>query len=303
MHFPTPQALIAVTIAGCLTHGLAAGPPIGIAMANGPFRVDQSEVKGNASLFDGSEVATGAASSKLRINSGARLEVAIESRAKVFATRAVLEKGAGQVEGLPAYVLEARTLRIHANSAHAIARVSLDGSSAVVVSAFNGPGRVSTDAGVMVATLAAGRSLSFQTQAATPNAFEITGCLLKKNGRFVVVDQTTGQLFELSGPDMSSDLGNRVTVKGRTATGGTAMEGAAQLISVRSVTQVAPGGCLATAASVNADPPPGATPTGSQPPAVTQSHGPNKAVIAGVIVAGAAGVGIALGVSGKSKSQ
>lgn len=265
------QPLISLIVTGCLTHGLAAGPAIGIAMASGPFHVDRSEVRGNASLFDGSEVTTSEASSKLRIDGGARLEVSTDSQAKVFAHHAVLEKGAAQVEGPPAYSLDARTLRINAAAPKAIARVRLDGANAVLVSAVNGPVRVSSASGVLLANLAAGQSQRFQ--------FEGTGCVLKKNGRLIVVDQATNQVYELTGTDLASELGNRVTIKGQ------------------AVTEVAPGGCLATAASVGADPLPGATP-------VHEAHGPNKAVITGVVlIGGGAAVGIAVALSGKSKSQ
>lgn len=268
-------------------------------MASGPFHIDSAEIKGNASLFEGSMLATGEASSKLRINGGARLEVAPDSQARVFARRAVLERGAGQLQGAAPYLLEARTLRITVPSAAGIARVQLDEGGAVLVSAVNGPVRVSNSTGVLVANLAAGRSLRFQPQAAASDAFEATGCLLKKQGRFIIVDQTTSQVFELRSGELNAELGNRVTVKGVSLSAAQPVAGAAQAISVRSVTQVAPGGCLATAASVGADPPPGATATGT----AHESVGPNKAVIAGVIIAGGAAAGVAVALSNKSKSK
>jgi hypothetical protein len=298
MYKPTAQMLLSLILTGSLFQSLAAGPAIGIAMAEGPFRIDRAEVKGNASLFDGSDVETGEASSKLRINGGARLEIGTDSQAKVFATHAVLERGGGQLESGAAYSLEARTLRIGTGGPKAIARVRLDGRG-VLVSAVNGPVRVSTAAGVLVANLAAGRNLRFEPQGAESNAFEVTGCLLKKAGRFVVVDQTTNQVFDVRGTDLTAELGNRVTVKG---TGAPAdinpIAGAVRVIMVQSMTEVAPGGCLATAASVGADPPPGTRATTSEPPA----KGVNKAVIAGVVVAAGAGAGIAVALSNKSKS-
>jgi hypothetical protein len=294
------QSFLSLILAGCLFQALAAGPSIGIAMAEGPFRVDRAEVKGNASLFDGSEVSTGEASSKLRINGGARLEIGTDSQAKIFSTYAVLERGGGQLESPPAYSLEARTLRIRTGGPKTIARVRLDGPGAVLVSAVNGPVRVLTASGVLVANLAPGRNLRFEPQTSSADAFEITGCLLKKGGRFVVVDQTTNQLFDVRGTDLTAELGNRVTAKGTAAPAGTQpVEGAARVILVQSVTEVAPGGCLGIAASVGADPPPGTRATQAEPPA----KGTNKAVIAGVAVAAAAGVGIAVALSNKSKSQ
>ena len=299
MYQPTRQAIIAILVAGSLTHSLAGEAYIGVAMADGPFQVNRSEVKGNASLFEGSEVTTGEASSKLRIRNGARIEIGTQSQVKVFATRTVLEKGAGQVEGPAAYGIEARTLRITADGSKSIARVRLDGPNALLVSAMNGPVRVSTASGLLVASLKAGNSFRFQPQAGASDSFEISGCLLKKNGSFIIVDHTTNQILELIGSDMSSSLGNRVTVKGAAARGAKPMEGAAQVIQVASMTQIGPGGCLATASSVGADPLPGTSLSSAREVA----KGPNRALIAGVLVAVGGGAGVALALANKSKSK
>jgi hypothetical protein len=304
MHQACARALLSLILTGCLTQNLLAGPAIGVAITNGAFRIDGSAVKGNASLFDGSEVSTAAASSKLRIHGGTRLELATESQVRVFANRAVLEKGAGQVEGPPAYLLHARTLGIRTNASTSIARVRLDGADAVVVSAVNGPVRVFNASGAMLANLAAGHSLRFQPQGAAPDAVEATGCLLMKGGRFILVDQTTSQVFELRGGELRSEIGNRMTVKAKAVSGAQPMEGATQVIEVQSAFRSAPGGCLATASAVGADPPPGTASTKpGAAPAGTASSGPNKAIILGVVIAGAAGAGLALAMANSNKSK
>jgi hypothetical protein len=301
MHRASAQAFFSLLLTGCLTHGLAAGPSIGIAMANGKFQVDHSEVQGNASLFDGSEVTTIDASSKLRIKNGARLELGTGSDARIFANHAVLERGAGQVEGA-AYAIEALKMRISGEVPKAIARVRVEGTEAIVVSAVNGRVRVLNPAGVLVASIAPGKNLRFEPQAAASDNFEITGCLLKKTGKVIIVDQTTSQVFELRGVNANDQLGNRVQVKGIAAPNATPMEGARQVVVAQSVTLVAPGGCLATAASVGADPLPGSTAV----PAATgpaPSRGPNKAVIAGVAIGGAAAIGLGVALSSSNKSK
>ena len=302
MYRASAQAFFSLLLTGCLTYGLAAGPSIGIVMADGKFQVDHSEVQGNASLFDGSEVTTIDASSKLRIRNGARLELGTGSDVRIFANHAVLERGAGQVQGAPAYPLEALKMRISGEVPKAIARVRVEGTEAIVVSAVNGPVRVLNPAGVLVASIAPGRNLRFEPQAAASDNFEITGCLLKKMGKVIIVDQTTTQVFELRGVSANDQLGNRVQVKGIAAPNATPMEGARQVVVAQSVTLVAPGGCLATAASVGADPLPGSTAV----PAATgpaTSRGPNKAVIAGVAIGGAAAIGLGVALSSSNKSK
>lgn len=303
MHLPTVQAVISLLVVSSMTSGFAAGPAIGIAMASGPFEINRAEVKGNASLFEGTELRTTLASSKLRINGGSRLEVGTESQVKVFSTHTVLEKGAGQIENGANYRLDARTFRVMSDT-KAIARVQLDDADGVLVSAVNGPVSVATSSGVLLAKLAAGHSLHFRQEGAADD-FDLAGCLLKKSGRVILVDQTTGQIFELRGADASTEFGNRVSIKGKGVAGATPVQGAAKVIGVQSLAPVAPGGCIAAAANAGADPLPGATTSAStNAPKVPKSGGgANKAVIAGVAVAAAAGAGIAVALGGKNKSQ
>lgn len=293
------NGIVAGLFAGWVSASAIAAPAIGVAFAGGPFRIDRALVTGNASLFEGSEIVTEEASSKLRLNGGARLEIGSESEMRVFADRAVLAKGAGQVEASPAYRLEALSLQVSGAKPKAIARVRVDGNT-IVVAAFNGPVRVSTSAGRLVAMLSPGRNLRFQPGGSAEDSFVISGCVLRKAGRYIIVDATSSQIFELrGGADLARALGNRVTVKGTEVAGAQPMDGAAHLIDVQSVTDVAPGGCLATAAGVGADPPPGAT---AVPRSVPAAKGSNKAVIIGVVVAAAGGGGAALALSQSNKS-
>ena len=301
----TVQGLIALLVVTSLTTGLAANAAIGIAIASGPFRVNQSAVKGNANLFEGSEVATERASSKLRMNGGARLEIGVDSRARVYGDHVVLENGAGQLETGTPYRIEARTLRISTAGAKSIARVQLSGADAVLVSALNGPIRVTNSVGQLLAKLEPGNNLRFVPQAAAPDSYEVTGCLLRKGGKAIIVDETTNQFFEVRGADRSTEFGNRVTVKGRGVTGVTPLAGASAMIDAQSIALVAPGGCLATAAALGADapaPPPG---TGTQqvPQTAPKAGGANKAVIAGVVIGGGAAAGLGLALAGGNKSR
>lgn len=312
---PSIQAIISVIVIGSLTATQAAGPSIGIAMASGPFEINHSMVQGNASLFEGSEIRTSVASSKLRINGGARLEIGTDSLVKVYGTHTVLEKGAGQLEGGDAYRLEARTMQISGAAPKAIARVQLDGDNAVLVSALNGAVRVMNAKGIMLAKVPAGANLRFQQGGGAADAVDISGCLLKKSGKAIIVDMTVNQIFELQRADQSKDFGNRVTIKGKVVEGSSTVTGVTQIVAAENVTPLAPGGCLATAAAIGADPleAPKPTPTATpvttsgkpakKPEAAATSGGTNKAVIAGVIIAGGAGAGIVVALASKSKSK
>src|SRR5437763_6925142 len=157
---------VCIVLVGSIScYLMAAGPAIGFAVANGSFAVDNSTISGNASVFDGSTLATDKAASKLQLNNGVRLQLGSESRVRVYTGHVVLEKGVGQLMASAAYPLEARTLQISSAEPNTIVRVRLDGANSVRVSTLTGAVRVKNAHGVLVASLEAGRAASFDPQA------------------------------------------------------------------------------------------------------------------------------------------
>ena len=294
------QALLALNLVGILAWASAPGRVIGIARANGSFRVDNSRVAGNTTLFDGATVETEEASGRLQLQKGTRVELASESRVKVFDNRTVLDAGLGELQTSSGYQIEARSLRIATAGANSVARVRLDGEKAVLVAAVKGPVRVFNQAGLLVANVAANTTLRFEPQAGSQDAFEISGCLLRKAGKLIVVDQTTNQIVEVRGDaaQLAAQAGNRVQIKGVADRSAQAVAGASLVIQVTAIEQVGLGGCLAAAASAGADP------VGRAPAAAAEAPGGHGALIAGVAVLGAGGAiaGVVLTTRKKSKS-
>jgi hypothetical protein len=221
---------------------LAAGPVIGTAVSDGNFRVNNALLSGTATLFDGAVVETGQAVSRLDLK-GTWMYLGSNSRARLSQKQAVLEEGMGEIGKSSNYELQARTLRIFTTTPQSIARVRLDGTTKVLVAAVNGPVRVLNRTGVLVAKVNSGATLSFDPQAGAPDAFDIRGCLLYKDGRYVVVDQN-GQVVEVTGSGLSQLSGNPVRVKGK-AGAGTPVAGASQIVVADSVERAGEGGCQA----------------------------------------------------------
>src|SRR5579864_4663683 len=90
---------ICFLLAGSLTLCLAASPSIGMVIARGGFQIDNSKASGNATIFDGTLVQTGRTPGDLELNSGVRMQLATDSRGRVYHDRLVLEQGAGQLKG------------------------------------------------------------------------------------------------------------------------------------------------------------------------------------------------------------
>ena len=143
-----------------------------------------------------------------------------------------------------------------------------------------------------------------------------TGCMVYKNGRFLLQDQNTMEVIELSGPDLAANVGNRVEARG---SGSSVRPTVAPATSVMNVVSIAPqsqGGCLSVAAALNAttEVPAGAAPAaaGAKPPAPgtpapaathTGMSTGAKIAIVGAIAGGGAGAALALAGGKKSTSQ
>ncbi len=237
----TLQAIIALVLSGCLAISQAGPAAIGVAVANGSFQVNNEKVSGNATLFEGTQVQTGAAPSELRMNSGARMSLDAGAAGRVFRDHLVLEKGAGRFDAAQGYAVRARSLSILPDGAGAKGFVQLAGANKVQVSALAGGIRVTNAQGILVARLNPGAAMEFEPQAAgaaTPS--RLSGCLQKKGGRYLLTDETTHVTVELTGAALAAEAGNRVEIVG-TLDPTAKPANASQLIRVTEVKRLAKG--------------------------------------------------------------
>jgi len=277
------QRLLIILISCTLPAIHAAAPAIGVATSSGSFQVNHARVSGNSTVFDGAAVETEESTSRVRWNGGAWIELAAESKATIFAHRARLEAGFGELRAGADFEVEARGLRIATASPKALARIRLDGPDTVLVGAVNGDVRVYSQAGLLVANVNPGVALSFRPGAAAPDEFKISGCLLVKAKRYIVVDTVGNQTVEVKGEKLAEQVGNRVEVTGTAVKDAKPVAGASQVIQVTNLVEIARGGCVAAASGANA----------STRVEAAKSH--TGAIIAGVAVA-AAGGGVAAAV-------
>jgi len=234
----TMQSLLSLVLVAALAA--AQNPAIGLAMARGSFRVDNSQVWGNATLLEGTTIETAQVASELRLNSGTRLALAAESRGRVHKDRMILERGTGELREATGYRIEARRLHVYSAASGALARVAFDKDNRVLVAAVNGPVRVMTDGGLLVANIAAGKALSFDPQqpGAAP-AMKLTGKLERKDGHFLLTDETTNVIYALVGAGLDQEVGNRIEVTGVLDPTGKPFAPATQLVKLLKLTRLA----------------------------------------------------------------
>ena len=191
------------------------------------------------------------------------------------------------------YRIEARSLQITPESSEATAHVALQGSSGITVAALAGMVRVTTAEGTLLARLEPGRALQFEPQAAAGAApFAVTGCLAAADNSYVLKDDTAQVSFEVRaapGLELSSLVGKRIEVTAAGAPDAQPIAGATEVINADQV-KLLEGACPMPAASPA---------TGAKRKA--GMSGTTKAVIAGVVIGGAAG-GVALGLTGEETS-
>jgi len=293
---------LAIALCGFLffTHLPAYGAAIGVAVAGGSFRVDDSMVTGNATLFDGSRLETVAASSEVRLTGGVHLRLAAGSRGRVYSDRLVLEKGLGELDRVSGYRVEALGLRVFAEGNHSSGRVAVTEERKLQALALTGSLRVTAADGTVVALLVPGSALEFAPQAVTgaQAPFLMTGCLERRAGRLVLRDPITGVTEEVRGDRLDRELGRMIEVTATVVRGVQPVEGALEVIQVSRFRRVE-GECVLPAAPAAAKPegapppapaaqsPAAAKPAPAPPVATGGMSGGAKAVIAGVVVGGA----------------
>lgn len=273
-----------LTLFCALSTGFAASHAIGLAVASGRFQVDHSVVWGNATLFDGNMIETSVSSSALQLKSGVNMRLAADSRARVYESRLVLEKGIGQLDS-EKYQIEAAGLRIAPGKQGASARVQVTGPNRIVVAAREGTVRVSNHQGVLIARLAKGREMVFEPQASdTASTTKVSGILALKEGKFVLVDRVTNVTMELQGSGLEAEVGNLVEVTGTVASTAPTVPGASQVINVTSVKRLVKGGRVAGAGAAGAA---GGAAAGAAAGGI--STGATVAIVGGVAAAGTIG--------------
>ena len=282
--------------------------------ASGHFTLDRSEVWGNATLFDGAQIETNAASSQASLRNGVKIQLGSASSANVSENHLTLTKGVGQVAAPESYEVSAGDLSIRSDAGNGRVRVAWLSGANLQVTAMSGAARVANRTGLLLASVPGGRQMTFQMQAAAAGVVTRTGCLLSKDGRFLMQDQNTQEVVEVRGDNLAPNVGNRVAATGSVSALRPAIAIATSVLNVNAVVLQQTGGCLSVAAALDAQTEPinvaaapsqpaaapGQAPTPTAPKA-GMSTGAKVAIVAAV-AGGGAGAAIALAGGKKSTS-
>ena len=153
------QGMVALTISLAMTNAFAASGTIGIATAKGNFRVDNSTVAGNATLFEGASVETVSTTGELRL-AGARVAMAAGTKSTVFQDYVSLEQGKIQWSGGSAFRAKSGSLEVVGTGQESTALVVRKGNE-LQVAALTGTVNVMLSGGRLVKAVTAGTAFAF----------------------------------------------------------------------------------------------------------------------------------------------
>ena len=257
------QSAVALFTCGCLISVAASPSNVGFIVTNGDAQVDGTAVHGNSTLFPGSLVKAGNATSDLMFPGGSNLLLQPESAVKVYRDYAVLQSGAAVQRGT--HGLMADGVRISSLSAAGSIAVGVKDKSHLEVAAQGAPAEVRTPTGTLVARLVPGKTLTLSIQAAqqTPASPDVQqsppapvfglpqpagqvtihGVLRKDHagryGHYLLTDEATKTTYELQGSGLEDLVGASVEATG-SIYDTTPAEGASKVVSVSDIHQMNP---------------------------------------------------------------
>lgn len=151
-----------------LGGALMAASYIGVASTRGSMSVDHASVRGNANLMEGAAVETAETLGHVKLNNGVELTLGEKSKAEIHANRMALLAGAATVNSRGGFGVEALGLRFVPENGAARTRVTVQGPSRLLVAAENGPIRVLSAEGVLMAKLNPGNTYAMEEPQSGP---------------------------------------------------------------------------------------------------------------------------------------
>ncbi|MGI8958239.1 MAG: hypothetical protein ACR2IV_00450 [Bryobacteraceae bacterium] len=248
--------------------GLVAGnTSIGIATVVGSMRMDNADVRGNATVLNGASLETYSNPSQIALSNGNRLELAADSAGTVYTDRLLLDRGFAQLHASSKYSVVTNSLQIVSKNGSRVRIGHLTGNT-IQVSVVNGEAQVLNRNGILLASVLPKRALEFTPEdTAATSESSITGRVTKSNEHYYLTDRTTNVTFELEGDKLDAAVGNCINASGPADTT-TVAKGANEMIHV---TRYQASTCFAQTASTGASV--GRIPRGNKPAIIAGATG------------------------------
>jgi hypothetical protein len=205
----------ALSVSAC---ALAVTPSIGSLTARGETRIDNQQVAGSGTVFEGSVVETGQSISSgadLRLANDVELTLLRDSRGTLYRDRFMLQRGTARLGLTNSFRVQANGMVVIPIEANSSGSVSIDPANSVTVEAKNGTLEIRNGSGDSLAQVRPGHPLTFSSLAdKLPAEFSATGTISSENGRYYFYSTTTGMKYEVRGDNLQSFDGSSVAASG-----------------------------------------------------------------------------------------
>jgi len=193
-------------------------PSIGSATARGELRIDNQEVQGSGTLFDGSIVETGtsfASTADLRLANNVAVTLLRDSRGTLYSDHLMLQRGTAQLDSADSFRIQANDMVVVPKEGHSSGIVSIDPANSVTVETKNGTLEIRNSSGASVALVRPGHPLTFSSVAGkSPAEFSATGTVSSENGHYYLNSAETCMKYEVKGDNLQSYNGTSVVASG-----------------------------------------------------------------------------------------
>lgn len=212
----TKKLLAALVLFCSAAYGATSTRTVGTATVRGTIQVDGNQVTSDATLFEGSTVATSEATATLRMDTHSVIEMAAGTRNVVYGNYVKLEQGKIDVKPTCGFVVEVNGVRVTPNSVNAHGVVSISGSGASV-SSQSGEFFILDDHGRVLSTVRSGGSQSIGAgQAQTSSSATYVGTLttIDRHPILTPFAPDTNVSYELQGKNADKIQGYLMQVDG-----------------------------------------------------------------------------------------
>jgi hypothetical protein len=197
-------------------------PSIGSLTARGETRIDNQQVQGSGTVFDGSVIETGqsiSSSADLHISNNVKITLLRDSRGTLYHDHFMLQRGGAQLGSTDSFPVQAIGVVVVPTEAHSSGVVSIDPANSVTVDAKNGTLEIRDSSGASVALVRPGHPLTFSSLTdKSPAEFSAMGTVSSENGRFYLNSAETGMKYEVMGDNLQNFDGTSVVASGVLAT-------------------------------------------------------------------------------------
>ncbi|HLK69616.1 MAG TPA: hypothetical protein VKU19_39575 [Bryobacteraceae bacterium] len=199
---------------------LSGASGIGTVVSDGRFNVNQMQVPGSATLFEGSTVESLKSAVTIQLDHGPRIDLQAGSSVHVYHDHLIVRTGAARARVDSGYRIETAGLVLQpsADRTTAVVRIADRGTNVAIP---QGRMNVLNSAGTLLARVDPGLEVNYdnpgQQPVSTPadqQKVQLTGILQRSDGHLILRDNATQLIWELVGEVPASQLGKTITILG-----------------------------------------------------------------------------------------